>query len=74
MISRYSLSYSLRHRPVELSPVDPHTVQNDRSLRPTATLALRSLLRLASLVPQAFGADHFDAGHQHAGRFEQIHA
>src|SRR5262249_8744225 len=29
------------------------------SLRATATLALRSPLRLASLIPQAFSADHF---------------
>src|SRR5689334_1745844 len=29
------------------------------SLRATATLALRSPLRLVSLVPQAFSADHF---------------
>src|SRR4029078_9246053 len=29
------------------------------SLRATATLALRSPLRLASLTPQAFTADHF---------------
>src|SRR5438034_10987262 len=29
------------------------------SLRATATLALRSPFRLASLIPQAFSADHF---------------
>src|SRR5258708_18195348 len=29
------------------------------SLRATATLAFRSPLRLASLIPQAFSADHF---------------
>src|SRR6266404_1268786 len=29
------------------------------SLRATGTLALRSPLRLASLIPQAFSADHF---------------
>src|SRR6516225_2050471 len=29
------------------------------SLRATATLALRSPFRLASLMPQAFNADHF---------------
>src|SRR5262249_15756998 len=31
------------------------------SLRATATVAFRSPLRLASLIPQAFSADHFGA-------------
>ena len=45
------------------------------SLRATATLALRSPLRLASLAPQAFSRRPFrHAGQQHAGCFKQIHA
>src|SRR6185295_16926465 len=41
------------------------------SLRATATLALRSPLRLVSLVPQARPFRY--AGQQYAGRLEQIH-
>jgi hypothetical protein len=37
------------------------------SLRATATVAFRSPVRLASLIPQAFSADHFGTrGQQHA--------
>src|SRR5262249_31219071 len=48
VISLCVLGSSLFPRPVELSLVDPHVVQDDR--RP---------LRLASLIPQAFSTDHF---------------
>ena len=46
-------------RPVELGSIDPHAMQNDRELTGDCNLALRSPLRLASLTPQAFTADHF---------------
>src|SRR5262249_13039454 len=58
---RCSLRGSLLLGPVELGSVDPHPMQNDGELRATATLALRSPLRLASLIPQAFSVDHFGA-------------
>src|SRR6516164_9760978 len=54
------LNGNLLLRPVELGFVDPHAVQNDRKLaRDGDFLALQRPLRLASLVPQAFSADHF---------------
>ena len=40
-------------------PQSPWQRGSNASLRATATLALRSPLRLASLTPQAFTADHF---------------
>ena len=42
------------------------------SFRATATLALRSPLRFASLMPQALSADHFYAGEQHIGGLVEV--
>jgi len=43
----------------ELAAIDPHPMQNDGKLSSDGNLALRSPLRLASLMPQALNADHF---------------
>jgi len=50
-----SLGSNLLLRPVELGSVDPRPMQNDRELTRDCNLALRSPLRLASLIT----ADHF---------------
>ena len=46
-------------RPVELGSVDPHAVQNDRELARDGDCGLSEPICLASLMPQAFSADHF---------------
>src|SRR3984893_469376 len=46
-------------RPVELSPVDPHAMQNDRELTRDRNLGLAEPVALGEPCPQAFTADHF---------------
>src|ERR1700687_877986 len=70
-----ALSHSLLRRPVELGPVDPHTVQNDRELARDGNLSLAKPIALSEPRAPSFQRRPFrHAGHQHAGRFEQIHA
>ena len=59
VISLLRVTRGLLRRPVELGPVDPHSVQNDSELSSDGILALRSPLRFASRMPQALSADHF---------------
>jgi hypothetical protein len=54
-----SLGSDLLRRPVELGSIDPHAMQNDGELTRDRNLGLAGPLRLASLTPQAFTADHF---------------
>src|ERR1700688_3268615 len=75
MISLSALSRSLLLRPVELRPVDPHTVENDRKLARDGNLSLAKPIALGEPRAPSFQRRPFrHAGHQHAGRFEQIHA
>ena len=55
----YLLGSNLLLRPVELGPVDPHAMQNDRELASDRDLGLAEPVALGELCPQAFTADHF---------------
>jgi hypothetical protein len=55
-LSYGSLRSNLLLRPVELSLVDPHAVQDDRELGRDGDCGLQRPFRLASLIPQAFNA------------------
>jgi hypothetical protein len=54
-----SLGSNLLLRPVELGPVDPHAMQNDRELTRDRNLGLAEPVALGEPYPQAFTADHF---------------
>ena len=54
-----SLGSNLLLRPVELGPVDPHAMQNDRELTRDCYLCLAEPVALGEPNPQAFTADYF---------------
>jgi len=75
VISLCALRGSLLRRPVELGPIDPHAVQNDRELARDGDLGLAAPVSLGELGSPSLQRRPFrHAGQQHAGRFEQIHA
>ena len=62
-------------RPVKLGSVNPHAVQNDREFPRDSDLGLAEAVSLGELgSPSLQPRPLRDAGQQHAGRFEQIHA
>jgi hypothetical protein len=66
-----ALRGSLLRRPVELSPVDPHTVQNDRELTRDSDLGLAEPIALGKPHPPSLQRRPFrHAGQQHVRRFE----
>ena len=70
-ISVFSLlSSNLLPRPVELGPVDPHAMQNDRELTSDRYLGLAKPVALGGLCsPSLHGGPFRDAGQQNPGRF-----
>jgi hypothetical protein len=67
-----SLRGSLLLGPVELSSVDPHSVQNDGELACNGDLGLAKPVALGEPHPQRLQCrPSRDAGQQYAGRFEQ---
>src|SRR5215831_20446214 len=66
-----ALRGSLLSRPVELSPVDPHTVQNNCELTRDSDLGLAEPITLGEPHPPSLQRRPFRyAGQQHVGRFE----
>src|SRR5271169_3475675 len=68
-----SLGSNLLLRPVELSPVDPHAMQNDRELTRDCNLGLAEPVALGEPCPPSLhGGPFWDARQQNPGRFKQI--
>src|SRR5262249_40454423 len=62
-------------RPVELSPVDPHTMQKDRELAGDRDFGLPQTVALGKPhAPSLQCRPFWHAGQQHVGRFEQVRA
>src|ERR1051325_10446767 len=62
-------------RPVELGPLDPHAVQDDRELARDSDLRLAEPVALDEpRAPSLESRPFLHAGQQHAGCLEQIHA
>ena len=73
MISLCALRESLLCRPVELGPVDPHAVQNDRELARDGDFGLAEPVALSQPNPPGLqGRPFLYASEQHIGGFEQI--
>ena len=73
MISLCALRGSLLCRPVELGPVDPHAVQNDRELARDGDFGLAEPVALSQPNPPGLqGRPFLYASEQHIGGFEQI--
>ena len=67
------LGSNLLLRPVELGPVDPHAMQNDRELTSDRDLGLAKPVALGELCPPSLHGGPFrDAGQQNPGCFKQI--
>ena len=68
VISLCALRGSLLRRPVELGPIDPHAVQNDRELARDGDLGLAEPVSLGELGSPSLQRRPFrHAGQQHAG-------
>src|ERR1700690_1176121 len=68
-----SLGSNLLLRPVELSPVDPHAMQNDRELTRDRNLGLAEPVALGEPYPPSLHGGPFrDARQQNPGCFKQI--
>jgi hypothetical protein len=66
-----ALRGGLLRRPVELSPIDPHAVQNDRELASDSDLGLAKPIALGKPHPPRLQRGPFwHTGQQHVGRFE----
>ena len=62
-------------RPVELGPLDPHAVQDDREFARDGDLRLAEPVALDEpRAPSLESRPFLHAGQQHAGCLEQIHA
>src|SRR5262249_34888678 len=71
----YALRGSLLRRPIELSPVDPHAVQNDRELARDSDLGLAEPIAFGEPHPPRLQRGPFrHTGQQHVSCFEQIRA
>src|SRR6476620_9640226 len=67
----YLLGSNLLLRPVELGPVDPHAMQNDRELPRDRNLGLAKPVALGELRPPSLHGRPFrDAGQQNPGCFK----
>jgi len=67
----FLLSSNLLLRPVELGPVDPHAMQNDRELTSNRYLGLAEPVALCELRPPSLHGGPFrDAGQQNPGCFK----
>ena len=71
MISLCALRGSLLCRPLELGPVDPHTVQNDRELACDGDFGLAEPVALGKPnSPSLQRRPFWYTGQQYVGRFE----
>ena len=68
-----SLGSNLLRRPVELSPVDPHAMQNDGELTRDRNLGLAEPVALGEPYPPSLhGGPFWDARQQNPGCFKQV--
>src|SRR6266851_6019267 len=73
VISLFSLGSNLLLRPVELSSVNPHAVQNDRELTRDCNLGLAEPIALGEPYPPSLhGGPFWDARQQNPGCFKLI--
>ena len=71
VISLCALRGSLLRRPLELGPVDPHAVQNDRELARDGDFGLAEPVALGKPnSPSLQRRPFWHTGQQHVGRFE----